>query len=187
MSRLILLNGPPGIGKSTLAELWADRHPGTLNLDIDRVRMLVGGWCDDFVGTGEVVRPLVLHMAASHLDGGRDVIVPQYLSATAEVAAFEQVASHGAASFVEVLLLDSRESAVQRFDAEPLAGDALRPIIKQVVEQAGGRGHLEVLYDDLLRTAASRATIEVNSRWDDIEGTYELLRSALRESAANNN
>jgi hypothetical protein len=46
--RLIHLNGPPGIGKSTIAQLYVDEHPGTLNLDIDRVRCLIGGWRDDF-------------------------------------------------------------------------------------------------------------------------------------------
>jgi len=39
---LILLNGPPGSGKSTLAQLFADEHPLALNLDIDRVRSLIG-------------------------------------------------------------------------------------------------------------------------------------------------
>jgi MoxR-like ATPase len=34
-ARLVHLNGPPGIGKSTLAAVYADRHPGTLNLDVD--------------------------------------------------------------------------------------------------------------------------------------------------------
>ena len=56
MPRLILLNGPPGIGKSVLAQLWADDHPGVLNLDIDRLRVLVGGWRERFAETGEIVR-----------------------------------------------------------------------------------------------------------------------------------
>ena len=41
MVRLIHLNGPPGIGKSTIASAFADRHPGVLNLDIDRVAAIV--------------------------------------------------------------------------------------------------------------------------------------------------
>ncbi|MEJ7742270.1 MAG: hypothetical protein WKF73_06810 [Nocardioidaceae bacterium] len=42
MPRLIHLNGPPGIGKSTLAQWYVDNHPGVLNLDIDQVRCLIG-------------------------------------------------------------------------------------------------------------------------------------------------
>ena len=41
MPRLIHLNGPPGIGKSTLAQLYTGEHPGVLNLDIDQLRALV--------------------------------------------------------------------------------------------------------------------------------------------------
>ena len=57
MPRLIHLNGPPGIGKSVLAQLWVQDHPGVLNLDIDRLRVLVGEWRERFAETGEIVRP----------------------------------------------------------------------------------------------------------------------------------
>lgn len=43
MPQLILLNGPPAVGKSTLAARYADDHPGTLNLDIDLLHPLIGG------------------------------------------------------------------------------------------------------------------------------------------------
>ena len=74
--RLIHLNGPPGIGKSTIAELYVDDHPGTLNLDIDRVRSLVGGWRENFESADELVRPIALAMASTHLRAGYDVFMP---------------------------------------------------------------------------------------------------------------
>ncbi len=70
MATLIHLNGPPGIGKSTLAALYADRHPGTLNLDIDTLHPLVGGWQDPDNHTHQVLRPVALAMASTHLGGG---------------------------------------------------------------------------------------------------------------------
>ena len=48
MPRFIHLNGPPGIGKSTVARAFAAEHPGVLNLDIDQVVALIGGWQDCF-------------------------------------------------------------------------------------------------------------------------------------------
>lgn len=59
MARLILLNGMPGIGKSTLAERYADDHPGVLNLDVDRLGRTMGG---DFASTAEPARALALTM-----------------------------------------------------------------------------------------------------------------------------
>jgi len=44
---MIVLNGPPGCGKSTLARMYAEDHPLALNLDIDRIRSLIGRWRDD--------------------------------------------------------------------------------------------------------------------------------------------
>jgi chloramphenicol 3-O-phosphotransferase len=41
---LVLLNGAPSTGKSTLARLYAERHPLTLALDLDLLRAMLGGW-----------------------------------------------------------------------------------------------------------------------------------------------
>jgi predicted kinase len=55
MARLLLLNGPPGIGKSTLARRWADDRPGTLCLDVDLLHRFLGGSGGRFEEHGEVV------------------------------------------------------------------------------------------------------------------------------------
>ena len=62
MTRLIHLNGPPGIGKSTLARRFADEHPGVLNCDVDVLRTLIGGWERDFERAGSLIRPAALAM-----------------------------------------------------------------------------------------------------------------------------
>ena len=78
LPRLIHLNGPPGIGKSTIARRYAADHPGVLVLDVDRLRSFVGGV--GFLEAGEIVRPLAVALMTTHLAGGRDVVYPQLAS-----------------------------------------------------------------------------------------------------------
>ena len=183
MPRLIHINGPPAIGKSTIAERYTADHPGTLLLDIDRVRMLVGGWQQGFVGVGELVRPLALAMVQAHLTGGHDVVMPQYLGDLREIEAFEHVVTAAGAEFVEVVLMDDAESIVQRF-AERGSGsdDELLDVIASTVSSSGGPAYLRALHDELSDAVASRErAIVVQSTPGDPERTYRDLLTALAD------
>jgi hypothetical protein len=50
--RLILINGPPACGKSTMARMYADGHPLALVLDVDQVRGCLGRWRKDLPSAG---------------------------------------------------------------------------------------------------------------------------------------
>ena len=80
MARLILLNGPPGCGKSTLAQMFVHEHPLALNLDIDRLRGQIGQWRARSHESGLLARQLALAMAGIHLASGHDVVIPQYVA-----------------------------------------------------------------------------------------------------------
>lgn len=100
---LVLLNGAPGVGKSTLAARFVDRHPLALNLDVDLVRSLLGGWTRSPGDAGVAARRLALAMAASHLAEGLDVLIPQYVAVDRFADALQRLA-HGRATFHHVLL-----------------------------------------------------------------------------------
>ena len=182
MPMLILLNGPPGIGKSTLADFYVQRHPGALDLDIDLLRTMVGGWKQAFVLAGEIVRPLALQMAATHLTHGRDVIVPQYLASGNEVGAFQDIAREANAAFVEVVLMSSQDLALRRYSSLRDQPDALRSCINDVIDSSGGNDYLLSLYDDLVAAINARPdAVVIDSLIDDIDGPFALLMTALNE------
>ena len=62
--KAIIINGPMGVGKTTVGKYIADRHPGTAFID--------GDWCMDlhpFVGSREtraMAADNILHMAANY-------------------------------------------------------------------------------------------------------------------------
>ena len=118
-------------------------------------------------------------MAAAHIDGGRDVIVPQYLATNDEVSAFQRAAQDNSGTFVEVLLVDSRASVIERFNGRRADGSDLRGVITRVVERAGGETHLQALYDELMAGAATRTVVEIRSEVDDVEGTYRQMTDRL--------
>ncbi len=179
MPRLIHLNGPPGIGKSTLAALYSQRHTGVLNLDLDRLHPLIGGWDDADTDTHQVVRPLALAMAATHLGGGRDVIVPQFRGRLAEIEAFEQIARDAGARFVEVVLMAGREAALSRFERRVDDTDWGRHN-RASVAASGGRELLGTFYDRLLEVLERRPdAVVLPSDEDRIEETYAALVRAI--------
>jgi AAA domain-containing protein len=176
---LIHLNGPPGIGKSTLSALYADRHPGTLNLDIDSLHRLIGGWQDADTHSHEILRPVALAMASAHLAGGRDVVLPQYLARLEEIERFERVAHERSASFREVVLLDEKAASIARFETRKDDSPWGRHN-RRVVAAQGGAVFLAAMYDRLQEVLRLRpAAVVVRSEPGNVEETYSLLMSAL--------
>jgi predicted kinase len=182
MARLVHLNGPPGIGKSTVSALLTDRHPGMLNLDVDSLHRLIGGWRDEETDTWPAVWSLVRAMASTHLAGGHDVVLPQYLAEAGEIEAIEKLARDHGATFREVVLLDDRDAAVERFERR--APESVDPWVRhhyRLVAQRGGPAFLGAMYDRLLEVVRSRPdAVVVPSAAGAVEETCALVGDALR-------
>ena len=115
MPRLMLINGAPGSGKSTLARRYAQDHPLTLALDVDRVRGMLGRWLDTPTEAGLLARQMAVEMARVHLCAGHDVVVPQFLGRLDFIGVLQRLCEEVKAEFVEVVLLSNPDEAVSRF------------------------------------------------------------------------
>jgi hypothetical protein len=180
VARLIHLNGPSRVGKSTLARRYANEHPGTLALDLDVLAGLIGGWKENFSAALEMARGHGRELAMRHLLGGYDVIFPQLVTVHDRDpdAAFEDAACAADATYIEVaLMVDDHEHLVRLRGKRPT--NEVEARIQAMLEDPNAdlvdriRGHL----DEYL--ARRPHTIRLDTTGIGEDASYVRLLNAL--------
>ena len=144
---------------------------------------MIGGWQDDFSMAGGLIRPAALAMMTAYLSGGHDVLLPQLLVKLEELERFEDAATQAGAGFRELVLMDSKDKAVSRFNQRGI-GD-IGAVTSEFVRANGGVVFLGQLYDDLAALVAARpdATV-INSVEGSMDQTYAAVLSTLGPETA---
>lgn len=172
--KLIILSGPLGIGKSTIAAKYADHHPLALNLDIDDVRTHLGQWRERPEESAKQSKRMAEEMARINLLAGYDVIIPQIYRHEEYLVRLENVAAETKAKLIEVVLYVDKQEAVKRF----MDRGGFHP--GGLIDRGGGIKKLESMHDEMSDLIAKRPdTIKIEPAVGDIEGTYTKLLSTL--------
>ncbi|WP_210503795.1 AAA family ATPase [Nocardioides xinjiangensis] len=180
MPSLLHLNGPSGVGKSTLARAHAAAHPGTLLCDIDELRSWVSGWEDDFVGTGEAVRSSALALLTAYLRTGRDVVLPQLIVTPAQVERFEAAAAEAGAAYVGVVLDVAPDVLLDRLRSRAVT--PVTAVVSRIIEQRGGDELVLAGRRQLLGLADERGwpVVDAADRARALAELWGLVRAAAR-------
>jgi hypothetical protein len=109
---------------------------------------MVGGWADDYAGTGMLVRPAAEGAITAYLRESGDVILPQLIAREAELTRFEGAATNADAAFVHVRIVVGPATAVARFDTR--ADEAHSRAVRELVAAEGGPGSVVTGYDQAL-------------------------------------
>lgn len=182
MARLIVLNGPPGVGKSTHARRYAAEHPFALVAELDVARRALGRWQDDPAKATLLAREITLAAAAEHLEKGYDAVLPQYLGNPAFHADAERMTREAGAQFFEFVLMDDRDTVIRRFHERNARPDADPAHVEAgaLVERLGGDDTLGRMYDRLLQVLNARTEARVVHCPDGAaDEVYRTLREVI--------
>ena len=176
---LVLLNGVPASGKSTLARRWCERSGNALPLalDLDVLRGMLGGWRGARIEAGLAARAMAVAAVRTHLRTGHDVVVPQYLERPGFIVELAAVAERSGAAFLECALLIDHDRALERFASRSAAASA-----RALEDLEGGLDRpMPAVHEAFERFLASRpAAVRLDPDGPDPLGRLDLAVARAR-------
>jgi predicted kinase len=168
--KLIILNGPPGVGKSTVAMRLQKELQSSVLVDIDELRRTT---MPDYRERREESLRLAYEIAANtigdNLKSGHDVIIDKAISDEDTIESFIEIGKKHAAEVYEFLLFADKDTVQKRADGRGYRPGGLLPPerVGELWEKA-----------DALRQKRSEAIV-IDTAQKDIDQVLALIQKVL--------
>jgi adenylylsulfate kinase-like enzyme len=179
-SKVILLNGFAGSGKTTISKMYIDNHPLSMVIEGDELIVNIGDWLNREDQARDLVFNITKEILKVAIKSGSDVILPYLVTNAEQINELEQIAMSEGSQFYEFCLITDKDSAIQRLMHRGTWGEAGSPPITQ--EDIPFITHLYDLMESNLYNRPKQVYIEVaDGRPDE---TYQRLVQHLEHAAA---
>lgn len=175
MTRLVLINGAPGAGKSTLAGALAQDQQLALQLDVDAIKHSLGRWDEDATASGLHARRLSLALAGEHLSAGYDVMMGQYLARPEFILELGALAERHGAGFFEFVLEIDESALAERLRMRTRFPTRMEHEVHNRLVRPGDAGRLVAAVEAL-------RPIRPDAIWIDARGSERSVLALLRAS-----
>lgn len=126
--KLILINGPTGVGKSTIAQKVHQSYPLSFLLDIDAQRRYISEYREHPAESRELVLKLSIAIVENYLQSGHDIIIDKVLTDVAVVEKFVELGKKYGAEVFEFILNTDKEILIARAEERGyIPGSMLTP------------------------------------------------------------
>ena len=170
--KLVILNGPSGVGKSTLAERLHRDMPLSVLIEVDAWRRFISGYREHKDESLALAYRFSLAAVKAALGGGASVIVDKaVLDDESFLDSLHALGKEHDAGVHEFLLIAPKETLLQRAEERGLAPESL--LTREKVAELGEKAHE-------FKQSRSQATV-IDTEELSPDAVYDKVREAVFE------
>lgn len=172
--KLIIINGPTGVGKSTIAKKIHAEFPLSFLLEIDAQRRYIGEYKKNYKESGKLSLVVSNAIIDGYLQSGHDVIIDKVIVKTSTILDFIEIAKKHNAEIYEFILNSSKATLVKRAAERGYTeGNSLTP------------EKVEKFWEAIQKYIKDRPnSIEINTDKLDVDTVSKMIMNRINEGGS---